>query len=235
MSARQKATVLIVDDEKNTREGLELGLAGTDYKILTAGSAQEALDLLKKETVDVMLTDLFMDGMDGLQLMRRAKEMDPDLLVIMLTAYGTVETAVQAMKAGAFDYVTKPVNLDKVEMLVQRALNSLRMEKENLELKKQLQTKFGFEHIIGHSEKMKAVFRMVEQVNASKATVLIQGESGVGKELIARAIHFSGPKKDQPFVAVHCAALAEGLLESELFGHEKGAFTGAVERKIGRF
>ncbi len=232
---KSAATVLIVDDEKNTREGLELALATSDYRVLCASGGEEALGLLKKEDVDVMLTDLFMEGMDGMELMRRAKEMHPELLIIMLTAYGTVENAVQAMKAGAFDYLTKPVNLDKLEMLVQRALNSRRIEKENLELKKQLHNKYGFENIVGNSPKMQKVFRLIEQVAASKATVLITGESGTGKELIARAIHFSGPKKDKPFVAVHCGALAEGVLESELFGHEKGAFTGAVEKKIGRF
>ena len=235
MAAKQRATVLIVDDEKNTREGLELALVTSNYKILCAASAKEALDILKSEPVDVMLTDLMMDGMDGLELMRRARDVNPDTVTIMLTAYGTVETAVLAMKAGAFDYLTKPINLDKLEMLVQRALNSLRMEKENIELKKQLHSKFGFENIVGHSKVMQYIFRIIQQVNSSRATVLIEGESGTGKELIAKAIHFSGPKKDQPFVAVHCASLAEGVLESELFGHEKGAFTGAVERKIGRF
>jgi two-component system, NtrC family, response regulator AtoC len=235
MASKARATVLIVDDEKNTREGMELALTTSGYKILLAGSGEEALALLKKETVDLLLTDLIMGSMDGMALMRQARELDPEILVIMLTAYGTVETAVQAMRAGAFDYLTKPVNLDKLELLVKRALNSRRIEKENVALRKQLDSKFGFESIIGHSKKIKEVFSLINQVNTSKATVLIQGESGTGKELIARAIHFSGPRKDQPFVAVHCAALAEGLLESELFGHEKGAFTGAVERKIGRF
>ncbi len=235
MTPKYKAAVLIVDDEKNTREGMELALVASDYKILMAANAQEALAILKKEPVDIMLTDLIMDGMDGLQLMRQAKAMNGDLQVIMLTAYGTVETAVQAMKAGAFDYLTKPVNLDKLEILVRRALNSVRVEKENTELKKQLHTKYGFENIVGHSKVMQDVFRVIQQVSASRATVLIRGESGTGKELIARAIHFSGPKKECPFVAVHCASLAEGVLESELFGHEKGAFTGAVERKLGRF
>ncbi len=235
MGPKQKATVLIVDDEKNTREGMELALVASNYKILSATNAQEALNVLKKESVDVMLTDLMMDGMDGLELMRRAKASNPDMAVIMLTAYGTVETAVAAMKVGAFDYLTKPVNLDKLDILVARALNTLRMEKENTELKKQLHTKYGFESIVGHSKKMQDIFRRIQQVNSSKATVLIEGESGTGKELIAKAIHFSGPKREQPFVAVHCASLAEGVLESELFGHEKGAFTGAVERKMGRF
>ena len=235
MEKKQKAVILLVDDEKNTREGMALALVTSGYKILSAGSGEEALKILKNGPVDVMLTDLIMDGMDGLALMRRAKELIPDIVVFMLTAYGTVETAVQGMKAGAFDYLTKPVNLDKLELLVARALASLRMEKENVELKKQLHTKFGLEHIVGHSKKMQDVFRIVQQVNASKATVMIQGESGTGKELIARAIHFTGPKKDRPFVAVHCAALAESLLESELFGHERGAFTGAIDRKIGRF
>ncbi len=235
MGPKQKATVLIVDDEKNTREGMELALVASNYKILSATNAQEALNVLKKESVDVMLTDLMMDGMDGLELMRRAKASNPDMAVIMLTAYGTVETAVAAMKVGALDSLTTPVHLDKLDILVARALNTLRMEKENTELKKQLHTKYGFESIVGHSKKMQDIFRRIQQVNSSKATVLIEGESGTGKELIAKAIHFSGPKREQPFVAVHCASLAEGVLESELFGHEKGAFTGAVERKMGRF
>jgi DNA-binding NtrC family response regulator len=230
-----KPHILIVDDEQNTREGLQSALDVNDYNITLADSAEKALAILNAERVDVMITDLLMPGKTGIELMEEARTISPDTLSIMITAYGTVETAVEAMKAGAYDYLTKPINIDRVDLLVKRALSSKKLANENVRLKKMLDKKFGSDGIVGNSKEMHGIFELVTQVANSKATVLIQGDSGTGKELIAKAIHMAGDKRDKPFIAVHCASLAEGILESELFGHEKGAFTGAIERKIGRF
>lgn len=230
-----KPTILIVDDEQNTREGLKSALEVNDYTVILADSAEKAIKILETDHIDVMITDLLMPGKSGIELMEEARKISPETLSIMITAYGTVETAVEAMKAGAYDYLTKPINIDRVDLLVKRALSSKKLANENMTLKKMLTKKFGVEGIIGSSKEMQGIFELISQVAASKATILIQGESGTGKELIARAIHMASDKRDRPFVAVHCASLAEGILESELFGHEKGAFTGAIERKIGRF
>lgn len=229
-----KPTILIVDDEKNTREGLARALRRF-YDVLIAESGSTALTLLSEKTVDVMLSDLRMPGMDGMTLMQRALAISPQLICILLTAYGNIETAVEAMRYGATDFLTKPVNLEQLEMVLQRVLRSRRAETENAQLREQLDSKFGLENIIGSSPEMQGIFDTVRQVAASRATVLIQGESGTGKELIAKAIHRLSPRKNGPFVPVHCAALSTTLLESELFGHEKGAFTGAAERRKGRF
>ncbi|MDD3276676.1 MAG: sigma-54 dependent transcriptional regulator [Kiritimatiellales bacterium] len=229
-----KATILIVDDEKNTREGLARALRRS-YDVLIAESGATALNLLSEKPVDVMLCDLRMPGMDGMTLMQRALANSPQLICILLTAYGNIETAVDAMRHGATDFLTKPVNLEQLEMVLQRVLRSRSAEVENMQLREQLDSKFGMENIIGSSPEMQQIFDTVRQVAASRATVLIQGESGTGKELIAKAIHRLSPRKNGPFVPVHCAALSSTLLESELFGHEKGAFTGAAERRKGRF
>ncbi len=229
-----KPVVLIVDDEKNTREGLARALRRS-YEVLIAESGSAALNILSERPVDVMLSDLRMPGMDGMTLMQRALAGSPQLVCILLTAYGNIETAVDAMRHGATDFLTKPVNLEQLELVLQRALRSHRAETENLQLREQLDSKFGMENIIGTSPEMQQVFDTVRQVAASRATVLIQGESGTGKELIAKAIHSLSSRKNGAFVPVHCAALSSTLLESELFGHEKGAFTGAAERRKGRF
>lgn len=229
-----KPVVLIVDDEKNTREGLARALRRS-YEVLIAESGTAALNILSEKPVDVMLSDLRMPGMDGMTLMQRALAGSPQLVCILLTAYGNIETAVDAMRHGATDFLTKPVNLEQLELVLQRALRSHRAETENVQLREQLDRKFGMENIIGNSPEMQQVFDTVRQVAASRATVLIQGESGTGKELIAKAIHRLSSRKNGTFVPVHCAALSSSLLESELFGHEKGAFTGAAERRKGRF
>lgn len=229
-----KSTILIVDDEKNTREGLARALRRS-YEVLIAESGSAALNILSEKPVDVMLSDLRMPGMDGMTLMQRALAGSPQLVCILLTAYGNIETAVDAMRHGATDFLTKPVNLEQLELVLQRAMRSHRAETENLQLREQLDSKFGMENIIGTSPEMQQVFDTVRQVAASRATVLIQGESGTGKELIAKAIHRLSSRKNGAFVPVHCAALSSTLLESELFGHEKGAFTGAAERRKGRF
>ena len=230
----KRPTILIVDDERHTREGLERALQDR-YGVLLAEDSARALQILETTSVNVMLTDLKMPGGDGLGLLKRAKALTNPPVCIMMTAYGSIENAVEAMQAGAFHYVTKPVNLDELELVIQRALNTRRIETENLQLHQQLEEKYGLENLVGHSPPMLQVFETVQQVAPSRATVLITGETGTGKELIAKAIHNLSPRKAGPFVAVHAAALPSTLLETELFGHEKGAFTGAVERRVGRF
>lgn len=227
-------TVLIVDDEKHTREGLQRALEN-EFDVYLAEDAEKALNLLQTEHFDLMLADLRMPGMDGLQLLKRALALSRPPICILMTAYGTYETGVEAMKLGAYDCLSKPVNLDELEVKIKKALRSRSLESENVELRQRLDKKFGLEHIIGTSPPMKNVFEMIQQVAGSRATVLITGASGTGKELVAHAVHQLSPRKNGPFVAVHCAALATNLLESELFGHERGAFTGAVERRQGRF
>ncbi len=234
MKKKEKYSVLVVDDEKNTRDGFSR-LLHRNYATFSAASGQEALNILSERHIDVMLSDIRMPGMDGITLMRRATSAHPDLCVILLTAYGSIETAVDAVKRGACDYLTKPVNLDDLEQRIRRAIRSREVENENKNLHEQLNTKYGIENIIGRSKSMEHVFDMIRQVADSRATVLITGESGTGKELVAHAIHRLSPRSNAPFVAVHCAALSVNLLESELFGHEKGAFTGANERRKGRF
>lgn len=229
-----KPVVLIVDDEINTREGLARALKRS-YVVHTAEGGAEALEILSENHVDVMLSDLRMPVMDGMTLMQRALASMPDLICILLTAYGNMETAVDAMRHGATDFLTKPVNLKELELVLERVLRSRRAETENRQLREQLDAKYGVENIIGNSPQMQEVFDTVRQVAGSRATVLIQGESGTGKELVAKAIHQLSSRNKATFVPVHCAALSTALLESELFGHEKGAFTGAAERRKGRF
>ena len=228
------ASILIVDDEKHTRDGLRLSLED-DFDVYVAGTIAEATEFLKNDHIDVMLTDLRLAGESGMDLMEQALKLPQPPIVIMMTAYGGVDTAVEAMKRGAYDFVTKPLNLDEVEILIKRALKGRTLEKENVELKKQVERKYTIEGILGQSEVMKPVFEIVEQVAPTRATVLIEGESGTGKELVARAIHNLSGRPKAKLVTVHCAALAPNVLESELFGHEKGSFTGATEKRIGRF
>ena len=229
-----KPVILIVDDEKNTREGLARALRD-EYAVAEAENGLRALEWLETRHADVVLSDLRMPGMDGMALLSRLLARDPRPVLILLTAYGSIETAVEAMKRGAYDFLAKPVNLDRLELLLKRALAERQMGAENQRLKAQLDSKYGFENILGTSPAMQEVFEVIRQAAPTRATVLIQGESGTGKELVARAMHQCGPRAQGPFIPVHCAALAPTLLESELFGHEKGAFTGALERRRGRF
>lgn len=228
------ASILIVDDEKHTREGLAMALV-EDYEVTLAGDADEAFQAMDTQHFDVILTDLKMAGKSGLKVIDKAISMPKKPIVIMMTAYGSIETAVEAMKRGAFDFMTKPVNLQKLELLIQRALQSRNLEVENRNLHERLDQKFSFENIIGHTKPLQEVLGKVKLVAPSRASVLLQGETGTGKELFAQAIHQNSPRARAPFVAVHCAALAANLLESELFGHERGAFTGAMEKRAGRF
>jgi len=227
-------TILIVDDEKHTREGLRTSLEDT-FEVYIAADIGGAFSVLERETVDLVLTDLRLGGEDGMSLVEKALALPHPPIVIMMTAYGSVDAAVEAMKRGAYDFVTKPLNIDRLEILIQRALRSRKVEKEVVELKQQVEKKYGLERLIGESLPMDDAFNTIKQVAPTRATVLIQGESGTGKELAAQAIHALSGRPKQKFVAVHCAALSAQLLESELFGHERGAFTGAVDKRIGRF
>ena len=231
---KKRPTILIVDDDRPQRDGLQRALADR-YAVLVADEAQKAGAILEAQPVDVLLTDLRMPGDDGLKLLRRAGSLSNPPVSIMMTAYGSIENAVEAMKAGAYHYVTKPVNLDELELVIGRALKSRQIEAENANLHEQLDQKFGLENLIGQSPAMLQMFDIIRQVAPTRASVLITGETGTGKELVAHAVHNLSPRKAGPFVAVHAAALPTTLLESELFGHEKGAFTGAVERRAGRF
>lgn len=227
-------SVLIVDDEKHTREGLQQALEDS-YDASVASNADEAFNLMDAGEFDVILTDLRMPGKSGLKIIDRALAAPNKPAVIMMTAYGSIDTAVEAMKRGAVDFLTKPVNIERLEILIQRALKNKTLEVEVKQLHERLDEKFNFEGIVGSSSKLSDVIARVRLVAPSKATILIEGESGTGKELIAQAIHQASPRARAPFIAVHCAALSENLLESEIFGHERGAFTGATERRIGRF
>ena len=229
-----KHTLLIVDDEKATRDGLRAALEDR-YDVYVADSAAAAMELLEKEEFDVLLTDLRLPQEDGLKLIGRAKALAKPPVCILMTAYGSEDVAVDAMKRGADDYVSKGrLQIDELEMRIARALRQQSLESENESLKQQLNRKFGLENIVGESPGMQKVFEVVRQVAPTRVTVLITGESGTGKELVARAIHHLSPRARRPMVAVHLAGLPATLLESELFGHEKGAFTGAHERRIGR-
>jgi len=227
-------TILIVDDEKHTRDGLRR-LLEDEYDTYVAEDIRGAMDVLEREPIEVMLTDLRLGGDDGMVLIERALKLPHPPICIMMTAYGSVDTAVEAMKRGAYDFVTKPLNLDKVEMLITRALASRKMEQENRTLRQQVDERYGLENVIGESPALHEVLDTIRQVAPSAANVLIEGESGTGKELAAHAIHNLSRRNKAKFVTVHCAALSPQLLESELFGHERGAFTGAHERRIGRF
>jgi two-component system response regulator AtoC len=227
-------TLLIVDDEKNTREGLRASLEDS-FEVYVAADMKGALGVLEREAVDLVLTDLRLGGEDGMELIDRVLERPTPPVVVMMTAYGSVDAAVEAMRRGAYDFVTKPVNIDRLEMLLKRALRSRSAEKEVVELRKQVEKRYGLERLIGESGVMQEVYDTIKQVAPTRATVLIQGESGTGKELVAQALHALSERPKVKFVTVHCAALSPQLLESELFGHEKGAFTGAMERRIGRF
>src|SRR5271165_702132 len=227
-------SVLIVDDEKHTREGLQQALA-EGYDVSVAASADEAFNLMDAQPFDVILTDLRMPGKSGLRVIDRALALPNKPAVLMMTAYGNIDTAVEAMRRGAVDFLTKPVNIERLDVLIRRALKAKTLEVEVKQLHERLDEKFDLGGIVGNSPLLKEVIERVKKVAQSKATILIEGESGTGKELIAQAIHQASPRSMGPFIAVHCAALSEGLLESELFGHEKGSFTGATERRIGRF
>ncbi len=228
-------TVLIVDDEKNYPPILSAVLEEEGFETLTAYSGEEALSVLKNSDVDLVLTDMKMPSLDGIELLERIKEKDPGLPVIMMTAHGTVEKAVEAMQKGAYNYILKPFDNERLVIYVNKAIQMYRVIKENRRLRETVESQYSFGNIIGKSSKMQNVFELIYKVAPSTASILIEGESGTGKDLVAKSIHYNSPRHNHPFIAVNCSALAESLLESELFGHEKGAFTGAVATKKGRF
>jgi two-component system, NtrC family, response regulator len=228
-------TILVVDDEKNYLLVMETLLTGAGYEVLTVDSGEEALEQTRRNDLDLMITDMKMPRMSGIELMEQLKQVYPDLPVIMMTAYGTVEKAVEAMKKGAFDYILKPFKNEELLLTISKALDLRHLLTENRRLKHDLEQRYRFENIVGNSKIMQSIFAMVEKVAQTRATVLISGESGTGKELIARAIHHRSPRNTGPFISVNCGALTETLLESELFGHEKGAFTHALAMRKGRF
>ena len=226
-------SALIVDDEVGARESLRMILKN-NYVVFLAKDAEEAMLQIKEHSPDVILLDIILPDLDGLKLLEKIRQNEPDAIVIMITATKTVKTAVEAMKLGAYDYVTKPFDVDELRLIVSRALSTQALEQEVRYLRKEIDRNFVFENIIGKSKVMKEIFTMVRQIADSKSTVLVMGESGTGKELISRAIHYNSNRKNYPFVTINCAAIPETLIESELFGHEKGAFTNAIEKKLGR-
>jgi len=227
--------LLIVDDEKNTREGLRQALENEERTVFTAPDGREALDLIQERAFDLVITDLRMPRIDGLELLEEIKRRSPDTEVILLTGFGTIEDAVAAMRKGARGFIRKPVNLDELEIEVSKVLQQKHLVLENEYLKAQLKERFGLDNMVGKSQPMMKVFEVVQQIAPTKSTVLITGETGTGKELVAYAIHANSNRKEKLFQPVNCAALPESLLESELFGHERGAFTGAVKQKKGYF
>jgi two-component system response regulator HydG len=232
---RARLRVVVAEDEDGARGELANLLQHEGFDVVLAEDGASGLARVQDATPDVLLTDLRMPGMDGLELLRKAREVDPEIIVVVMTAFGDVETAVRAMKEGAEHYLIKPLQIDELVLLVRRALERRALKQEAIELRARLKEHLRFDSIIGNSPAMHEVFDIVEQVAPTKASVLITGESGTGKELVAQAIHESSPRAAAPFVKLHCAALAETILESELFGHERGAFTGAATRREGRF
>nr|MBK7068578.1 sigma-54-dependent Fis family transcriptional regulator [Deltaproteobacteria bacterium] len=233
--APSRARILVVDDEATARRALATLLTDEGYEVAMASSGEEALEQVSKAPPDILLTDVRMSGIDGIELLTRARAMEPGLAVVVMTAFGTVRDAVQAMRAGAEHYVTKPIDFDELGMVLARVLERRAERRETSLLREQVRVEHRFENLLGSSVPMQSLFKSIRQVAPARATVLLLGESGTGKERVAQALHHSSPRKDAPFVKLHCAALAETLLESELFGHERGAFTGASTRREGRF
>ncbi len=228
-------TILIVDDEKNYLVVLEALLSSEGYEIITANHAKDALHFIEESDLDLVITDMKMPAMSGMELLVESKRMKPEVPVIMMTAFGTIEMAVEAIKKQAYDYITKPFKNEELKLTIKKALENYRLIKENRRLNEALSERYRYGNIIGRSKPMLKIYDLIGKVAHSKASILIAGPSGTGKELIAKAIHFESPRKDRPFVSINCGALTETLLESELFGHERGAFTGAIAMKKGRF
>jgi len=227
------AHILVVEDEQDMLLGLRKILSKQGHRVQIAETGSIGAQKLEQSYFDIVITDLKMPGMDGMELLRKAKEAYSDIIVVMITGYGTVESAVEAMKLGAYDYITKPFDPERIKTVVRKALKQIALINENRYLKQKMREVSGTRNIVGDSREMQKVFKIVDKVASTDTTVLILGESGTGKELIARYVHYNSPRKDQIFIAVNCGALRESLLESELFGHEKGSFTGAICTKRG--
>lgn len=230
-----KPRLLVVDDEESIREFLEIMLKKEGYEVTCAEDGARAKDILTKKSFDMVISDLQMPNMTGIELLKHVKETYPDLVFMLITAFGTTESAVEAMKMGAYDYLTKPFKIDEVRLNIQNALRSKHLEVENRVLKKELTKEYSFQNLVGNSDEMHRIYDLVKRVSQTPTNVLITGESGTGKEVVAKAIHYNGPLKDKPFVTINCGAIPEQLMESEMFGHKKGSFTGAVADKVGLF
>lgn len=230
-----KARILIVDDEESLREFLEIMLKREGYDISTAADGDLAIKLMAKKDFDLVITDLQMPKIHGMEVLTKAKEISPDIIVIVITAFGSTESAVEAMKLGAYDYITKPFKIDEIKLIVHKALEKRSLFRENIFLKKELGAKYQWDNLIGSAPSMLKIYDLIQRVCETKTNVLITGESGTGKELVAKAIHYNGPLKNKAFITVNCGAIPESLMESELFGHKKGSFTGAIADKMGLF
>lgn len=230
-----KSRILVVDDEESIREFLDIMLKKEGYEVTLAEDGQRAIDLLKKKAIDLVISDLQMPNVTGMELLHHVRDNYPDTRFMMITAFGTAESAVEAMKVGAYDYITKPFKLDEVRIVIGNALRSQVLEVENRSLKKELKKEYSFQNLVGNAEVMHRIYQMIQRVSQTPTNVLVTGESGTGKEMVAKAIHFNGPLADKPFVTINCGAIPESLMESEMFGHKKGSFTGAVVDKAGLF
>ncbi len=231
----QKEKILVADDEKSMREFLEIMLRKEGYRVTLASNGEEAVRWAEREIFDLALLDIRMPKVDGLSALKKIKTLSPETVVIVITAFASADTAIRAMKEGAYDYITKPFKVDEIKLIIRNALEKKNLEKENLLLKQVVQERYHFGNIVGQSPKMLELYRLLEKVAPTKTNILITGESGTGKELVAKAIHYNSPRKDKPFVTLNCGAIPESLIESELFGHMKGAFTDAVSTKKGLF
>jgi two-component system response regulator AtoC len=227
--------ILVVDDEEQMRDLLAKILERKGYQVSVCGDGTDALAFLEREPVDLVVTDVRMPGLNGMEALRAIKELNPEIVVIIMTAFGSIDQAVQAVKEGAYDYINKPFKIDEILLTIEKALDERRLRHEVSTLRQELRTRYHFENLIGKSRAMQEIFGLIEQVAGSRSTVMIYGKSGTGKELVAKAVHYNSPRSDKAFVAVNCAAIPAELLESELFGHEKGAFTGAIATKVGKF
>jgi len=230
-----KDRILVADDEQSMREFLDIMLKKEGYRVLLASNGEEVLKLAEKEIFDLILMDIRMPRMDGITVLKKVKAISPETIVIMITAYASADTAIQAMREGAYDYITKPFKVDEIKLIIRNALEKKNLQKENILLKQVVKDRYRFGNIVGQSSKMLALYDLLEKVSVTKTNVLITGESGTGKELVAKAIHYNSPRKEKPFVTLNCGAIPESLIESELFGHMKGAFTDAIATKKGLF
>jgi two-component system response regulator PilR (NtrC family) len=230
-----KDKILVADDEKSMREFLDIMLKKEGYKVTLASNGEEVMKLIEKDIFDLALVDIRMPREDGISVLKKIKSISPETVVIVITAYASADTANKAMKEGAYDYITKPFKIDEIKLIIQNALEKKHLQKENLLLKQVVRDRYHFENIIGQSSKMLELYDLLEKVAPTKTNILITGESGTGKELVAKAIHYNSPRKDKPFVTLNCGAIPESLIESELFGHMRGAFTDAISTKKGLF
>src|SRR6185312_11002755 len=230
-----KPRILVVDDEESIREFLEIMLKKEGFEVTCAEDGLKAKEVLAKKSFDMVISDLQMPNMTGIELLKHVKDSYPDLVFMLITAFGTTESAVEAMKMGAYDYLTKPFKIDEVRLNIHNALRSKNLETENRTLKKELTKEYSFQNLVGNSDAMHKIYDLVKRVSTTPTNVLITGESGTGKEVVAKSIHYNGPLKDKPFVTINCGAIPEQLMESEMFGHKKGSFTGAIADKVGLF